>query len=378
MNVGPRARGGPLRWYRCFGAALLGLTLSWSAGAGAAEFYVELPPQSTKAEAERQLAATGVEGARVARRYVRGVGWSYAVVVEGLSDLDRARATAGRLATAEQPATIYARDGREISEVETVASAAEAEQRVDSGPERRRRRGADDGAEDVLDAAVRAHGGRSGGLERLSEAAAIRFVYERRVPADGGTLVAHNVFLRQADNARLEVRIKDGQGQDSVTVVRPDGKAWVVVGGAVTDRDAARAREVLERFSPETVLAVPLGLPDDVETAEAWRNLRLSGTALEDGGNRKVLEPAEKGRGGLVSAAFDANQHTLTRVTWSAEAGQLTFRYDDYRRLDKHLVVPFHARVERDGVLIEEVRIQELVLEAPVDAQLFAPPTNPG
>lgn len=353
--------------------------VAWAGVAQAAEYVVELPPQVDREQAAALQARSGVEGARVARRYVRETGWSYSVVVEGLSDLQAARTAAGRLATPDLPSTIYEIDGSERKEVEVVSAAAPAPAPAhDEAASPRRRRGGDEGAETVLDAAVKAHGGRGGGLERLSGAAALRFVYQRTVPVEGGKLVAENVFLRRAEGDRLEVKITEGTGTDSVTVARRDGDAWVQVNGAVTERDGARAREVLDRFSPEAVLAVPLGLPDDVETAEAWRSLRLVGTVEEDGRPQQLLEPREKGKGGLISASFDPESHTLSRVTWAAEAGQITFRYADYRKLDKGLVVPFYTRVERDGALVEEVRVEELTLDLPLDLTLFQAPGGAG
>lgn len=347
--------------------------------AAASEYAVELSPQGSKTAAEAQLSQSSTEGAHVVRRYVQHAGWSYVVVVDGLPSLEAARLAAGHMATTENPATIFEKDGKEIKQLEVVtAPAAAAVAEDEASAHTRRKRGADDGADEVLDAAVRAHGGRGAGLERLAEATGVRFVFDRTVPADGGQLVAHNAYVRQGTSARLDVDITSGDGQSSVTVVRPDGKAWVVVGGARTDREAARVREVLERFSPEAVLAVPLGLSDDVETAEVWRNLRLVGTQVEDGGNRQILEPTTAANGGLVSAAFDPIEHTLRRVTWSADSGQLTFRYDDYRRLDRHLIVPFHARVERDGALVEDVRVLEFTLDPPADPSIFALPGDPG
>lgn len=368
-----------MRFRSLVGSLLLGLIAFRGPLALATEYSVELAPQKSKEAAESQLGKAPPEGAHVVRRYVRDTGWAWFVVIDGLGELDAARAAAGQLASAEAPATIYEKNGRELKELEIVSAPAPAASAPkDEEGRERRRRGADEGAEQVLDAAVRAHGGRGAGLEQLAEAGTLRFSYDRTVPADGAEIIARNLYVRQGQSLRLDVTITKGTGEDSVTVVRPDGVAWVVVDGQKTDRDAGRVREVLARFSPETVLAVPLGLPDDVETAEVWRELRLVGNAVEDGGNRQVLAPAEPARGGLVSAAFDPTDHTLRRVTWSAEAGQLTFRYDDYRRLDRHLVVPFHARVERDGVLIEEVFIQELTLDPTLDPNLFAAPGNPG
>ena len=351
---------------------------AWAGSALGADYSVELPPMASRDDAAALAERAGVEGARVARRYVRDTGWSYAVVVDGITDLDAARDAAGRMATADMPSTIYTIEGKEQKVLEVVtATPPKATPKAGAEPAHRKR-GGDDGAEDVLDAAVKAHGGRGGGIENLAGDKPLRFVYVRTVPMDGGQLVARNTFLRRAEGARLEVSITEGTGKNSITVARRDGSAWVVVDGATTERDGPRAREVLDRFSPEAVLAVPLGLPDDVESAEAWRSLKLVGTVEEEGERRQLLEPIEKGKGGLISASFDPESHLLSRVTWSAEAGQLTFRYDDYRRIDRSLIVPFHARVERDGALVEEVRVEELVLDGPIDLSLFAAPPGAG
>ena len=354
---------------------LLGL---WATDALAAEYSVELPAQRARVDAEGMLLAAGVPEARVARRYERELGWSYVVLVDGLADLDAARVVGGRLAAADQPATIFEHDGKEVREVEMITAATPAGRPEEQGSERGRRAHRDAAAASVLSDAVKAHGGRAGGLERLAEAGSLKFVFERTIPKDGTQLVARHTFVRQGDNLRLDVKIIKGEGKDSETAVGSVGAAWVAVDGVVTERDAARTREVLDRFSPETLFAVPLGLPDDVETAEAWRDLRFVGTVKEDGAEVALLEPAEAGRGGLVSASFDPSTHTLRRVTWAAESGQLTFRYDDYHRLDRRLVVPFHARVERDGVLVEEVRVDALDLDVTVPSDLFASPRPAG
>lgn len=363
-------------WTALCGAAL------WAGAPRAAwadDYAAELAPQTSRADAELQLKGHEGAGARVIRRYARGTGWSYFVVIDGLADLDAARKAAQGLAGPDQPATVVLRDdqGAHALEIVTVADIGAGDQSGEASAEKRRKT-ADDGTAAVLEGAVKAHGGRGEGLERLAHASALRFVFQRTVPADGGLLVAHNVFVREGEAVRLEVSISQGPGKNSVTAIGPDGKAWVSADGAVLSRDTSRTREVLDRFSPEAVLAVPLGLPDDVETAEAWRNLHLVGPVVEDGVNRTVVAPREEGKGGLVSAAFDPQSHTLSRVTWSAEAGQITFRYDDYRRIDKHLVLPFHARVERDGQLVEEVTVESLDLDLPVDLSLFAPPKDSG
>jgi hypothetical protein len=61
-------------------------------------------------------------------------------------------------------------------------------------------------------------------------------------------------------------------------------------------------------------------------------------------------------------------------VSWAAESGEITFTYADYRELGEggDLVVPFETRIERDGSLIEEIRVVELELGLELAAELFA------
>lgn len=373
-----------VRWLTSLCVALI------SVSALAASYAVELPPQVDRAVADQLLSGSAVENGRVLRRYVSGQGWRYVVVVDGLASLDLARQSGARLAATGQAATIYVVDGDSIQIAEVVQQPAlvapalgarlaptRAEPAVVAPAERPRRGATPEAlAADVLNAAVRAHGGHGGGLERLSDATSVQFRFVRTVPVGGSSLVAEHRYVSQASGLRLEVDVSAGDGQDSVTVIDPAGTAWVFAGGQTTTRDVRRAREVLERFSPALVLAVPLGLPEDVETAEAWRSLRLDPTRQQPGS--LVLTPGSQGKSGLASATFDAEDHTLKRVTWTSDGGELTFIYEDYQRLDRGLVVPFRARVERDGSLVEEVQVLELVLDQPVDPSLFTQPGQSG
>lgn len=367
-----------LRWLSGFGLALI------ASSALAATYAVELPPQADKAAADQLLADSAVSNGRVLRRYVAGQGWRYVVVVDALPSLDNARETGARLAGAGQTASIYVINGDEIALAEVIeptASAPSSRAAVEVAPApppapERPRRGASPEAQaaDVLEAAVRAHGGREGGLERLGEATSVQFRFVRTVPGDAGALVAEHRYLAQGGGLRLDVDVSSGQGQDSTTVVDPSGAAWVQASGALTPRDGRRVREVLDRFGPSSVLAVPLGLPEDVATADAWRSLQLDPSRQAADGATVVLTPVAATRQGLASAEFDAETHTLRRVTWSSEAGALTFIYDDYRKLDRRLVVPFRARIERDGQLVEEVQVLELLLDQPLDPAVFKQP----
>ncbi|MEL6341795.1 MAG: hypothetical protein AAFV53_01595 [Myxococcota bacterium] len=317
------------------------------------------------------LGESSVYAPRMTRRFYPGEGWRYIVVIEGLSDLKQAEQLAGMADGLSVIAPITPVDGP----VATPRLGISGEETTGAQPE------SHDttlpSADAVLRAAIRAHGGRTGGTVKLAAAQSVRFSYQRRVPEQDGELRASNTFLRQGDAIRLQVEIAEGTGEDSVTTLTPQRAGWVSTAERTVERDGARTLEILERFAPESILAIPLGLPDDVETAAAWRGLTTSGR--RDVGERAVwlLTGAVKtGEVGLREAAFDVDESRLMWVSWSAEHGEVTFYYDDYRELDRELVVPFSTRIEQEGVLIEEISVAQLELNPVLDKELFEPPDN--
>lgn len=366
----------------------LGWLIGFSAVAWAGEITIESDVFPTREDAmvvfstvQQQLGADASERARLVRRYYQGQGWRYIVLVEDVSE-QRAPAIAGmaegmtiiRPPEAEpdhaaEPAPIVSA-GAEAAADEPAAAAVGTPERV-----RVARRDQLPAAEDLLRAAVKVHGGARGGGNYLRSVQTVRFSYERTVPVQGGTLVAHNQFFRSGDAIRLEVGIQEGEGVDSTTTLTSDQQGFVQVGNEVTERDGLRTMEMLQRFSPEAVLSIPLGLPEDVETAAAWHGLKT--LRKEDSGEHGlwvVAGSVAEGELGLLEAAFDSSTGHLAWVSWAAEAGEITFTYADYRELGEggELVVPLRTRIERDGSLIEEIRVVELELGLELAAELFA------
>jgi hypothetical protein len=306
--------------------------------------------------------------ARLVRRFHQGQGWRYVVVIEGATT----RAEADALARLVTGLTVFSQEpaSEPAPALDSASRAREegaAEPRV-AQPRDERLMSADA----VLRAAVRAHGGSEGAGVLIDQAQSIRFSYTRTVPESGGNLVATNHFFRSGSAARLEVEITSGTGQNSVTILTADHTGWVSVGDGYTERDSGRTLEILERFSPEAVLAVPLGLPEDVETASVWRSMRTSGRSGAGGDAVWILKGEEDS--GLQEATFDVQQHLLRRVTWSAEPGDITFTYDDYQELARDLIIPFHTRIERDGTMIEEITVLSFEVNPVLDGALFMVP----
>jgi len=357
---------------------------------------------------------------RLTRRFHQGDGWQFLVVVEGFTDASHAQSISERvegftviapaslsLATeAEAEVAVPDASGLVLAQEEGSAPVEEADERNEvvlppsesDQPSTQEGEAPADGtvesdspirlvdqefsldrsgripdASNILRQAIRAHGGREGGNVVLSASPSILFSYERHVPDGDGGVVASNRFMRKDQAIRLEVAIQSGVGEDSITTLTQEPQGWVMVDGEYTERDPQRVLELLERFSPESVLAFPLGLPEDVETAEAWRGLQTVGKTSGDLGVVWVLE-GQGGALGLQQAAFDLQDHTLRWVRWISESGEILFYYDDYREIGKGLVIPFITRVERSGRLVEEIRVTDLQLEVRLQDELFSTP----
>lgn len=349
--------------------------------ASAADVWVESTPLDSRSAARdlrdgldlldlaARLADEDLAG-EVQRRFVPGDGWGYVLRIEGLDDLGAARLAAAWLADAGVRATLWTREGSEVVQVGSVAaqvpaaSAQGASTPIDMPSHR------------ILRAAGKAHGGTRGGLELLRQAEALAFDFERRVYLADGELLAANRYRRLGEAVRLEVDIVEGAGLDSRTVLTPGNKAWVRAGEEdAVGRDPARTREVLVRFSPEGVLAIPLGLAVDLERAADWEGLQVAGRVQQGEQELWVLEPSSEPTGeGLLAARFGVEDALLHSVRWATPAGELDFGFDDYRELQPGLVVPHRVEISRDGRPVEAVRVLSLALDQPLEAELFEAP----
>ena len=309
---------------------------------------------------------------RLVRRFHQGQGWRYLVIIEGAESQTEADAFAALSAGLE----IHRTEGSAQPAAEPDP-AVEPEPTVEPVPSAAAQPSTPSGervlaAEGVLRAAVRAHGGKEGAGVLVAQAESIRFSYTRTVPEATEPLVVSNHFLRKGEALRLEVEITSGAAVDSTTILTADQIGWVTVDGAHTERDPGRTMEILERFSPEAVLAVPLGFPEDVETAGVWRELETVDRTGEGEEALWILRGVEESS--LQEAAFDVEQRLLRQVTWSSSQGDITFSYDDYQLIEKDLLIPFHTRIERDGEMIEEITVSNFEVDPVIADDMFAAP----
>ena len=330
-----------------------------------ADYYLEAGPYTTRAEAT--AAADALKGSpqvRVVRRFRAGAGWEFIVRVGGFDDEAEMRAYAN---DAGKRFASFERVGNSWRPLDGSAAATPSAEELVDVPGKTLRTQA------LLRSAIKAHGGRDGGLSILELAPTVVFDYDRKVAREDGRTVAEHHYVRQADAVRLDVDVTGGEGVDSTTILAPDRRAWVSTDETSIARDPERTAEVLARFSPEGLLAVPLGIPHDMETAGPWR---LLAPTAEIHGKRVVAKASAPGERGLVSAEFDLEDHLLRRLDWMLDSGPITYVFNDYRVVTDGLVVPFQYEVLRSGEPVESMTVKALEIGGPVPADTFVIPTQ--
>jgi hypothetical protein len=395
-------------------AAFLSLTLLVSSAAWATSFVVESPAYATRVEAEahlqRVLVETGDARARVVRRFIRGDGWRYLVALEGVASAEEAIALQPRFGAGTAVGTVWSLDaeGRErVGPPGTPAATSTPPVPPPAGPspalappnlagpkiapilepsgpvgstpapattpDRRELRRVQKATELLLMAAVEAHGGPEGGRAVLDASPALQFAYRRSLPVSGGELVAHHDFVRQGDGMAVRIRVIKGEGVSSRILLASSGRAWVETSEGPVARDPARTREVLARFSPSDLLAIPLGFAADLAGASAWRGL-VAGGVTADGAVLRHPAGVDDAPDGLVEAVFHPTDHHLVRVQWREDEAITTLMYGGYSVVAPGLVLPFRVQVHVDGRLVESLEIESLTLLSKLPAAALAEP----
>ncbi len=352
------------------------------AGAAMAQPYtVETVGHRQRTHAEAACALAVAEGipAEVVRSFRRGKGWVFLVRVQGLEDRDAAAAAAQRLAQLSGiGAQVFLVAGRDVLPVEELAAAAPNSAPGDSGvdvgegPEAAATDAQAARAEGarLLSALVLAHGGGGSADQpppRMADWDPVHFRYERAATIDDSPLRAWHDYHRDGDALRLEIRIIEGEGTDSVTIVRGD-QAWLMVGGEVHEVPAGPTREALALFEPATVLEQAVGFSGwsadmgvrAVERPEGDEELSWIALQGEDDGER-------------VSVGLDPTDQRARQLVMSAQGAELSWSFADYQEISDGLVVPLRLRSSFDGKPREQIVVRTLELPESLDAELFVP-----
>ena len=244
------------------------------------------------------------------------------------------------------------------------------------------------GSGSLLKAAMRAHGGETGGFAVVDRAASIRLSYRLKSldAKTGAPVFTRHVYRRKGkDRLRLEITpigdastaARDAHGRPieappSATVYSPQG-AWVSTGGerAMLPMPAARAR--IEALGPSGVLRLPLAFPARGAAAVGITRTVAAGTRTLNGQPAVRLDASPPPRPYKEASLYlDPGSERLIAARFLTDAGELLLTFDDYRTIAPGLIVPFERVVYRDGTVVSSVEIDELSLDVEIEDSLFA------
>jgi hypothetical protein len=335
------------------------------------------------ADAACGLAVEAGLDARVVRSFRRGQGWVFTVRVEGLEERDAAAETARRLAeltgVSVQVFAVAGRDALPVEELSVqvppsgdqaggVAESADSIGGVDGQAARAE-------GERLMAALVAAHGGGA----QASDGTApelwdpVHFRFERSAQLGDDAVRVWHDYWRAGGCTRLEIRILEGEGTDSTTLVC-DGRAQLLVGGALHEAGAGPSAEALDLFAPSNVLEQALGFSRWSPHRAAWRVEAPEG---RDGFDWIALEQQDAQPRLIVG--LDRSDGRVRQLIVRSESSELSWTYADYQEVQGGVVLPLRFESHFDGELRERVTVLALERPETTDAAMFelAPPQNP-
>ena len=168
---------------------------------------------------------------------------------------------------------------------------------------------------------------------------------------------------------RLEIKIEEGVGEDSTTILTPKGKGFLSVKDKKTERSALRTQEILKTFSSKAQLSILLNFPKDVRSNGPWRSLD-SFDKIKDAW--RVFIKNDESRGVIKQAIFSEKEGWLIQLIIRDEKGDLEYRWTDYTDLGDGTFVPFTITRIRNGYVQETIFIQNLYFDVSLNDHLFS------
>ena len=263
---------------------------------------LQTPPIDNKKEADKILSLSkrmlrkerGLS-IRRGRFLVPQKGYKYRVVIDGVRDEEKAGMLASRLigvwsgielVTSSGQNKVYDEGGKSfaltlptkntevVTETNTEATTVEPTVKVEEAASLDTKAEKKDiiapSVEDILSYAAQSMTKMAQKWENVKSE---QFVFVRELTHNDQKIKTKHTFLQKGDAMRLEIKIEEGVGEDSTTILTPKGKGFLSVKDKKTERSALRTQEILKTFSSKAQLSILLNFPKDVRSNGPWRSL---------------------------------------------------------------------------------------------------------
>jgi hypothetical protein len=367
---------------RCtsFLAALALLATAVAAPRAFAEPYtVETVGLELRADAESILELAAEQGidAAVVRGFRRGRGWVFLVRIEGIEEREEAAVLAQRLAELSgRSVQVFLVAGKDVLPVEELS--VKVGVAPDEGDPGETEVAGNDGASDASAAAegaellasmLLAHGGGRGDAPPPTALGwdPVHFRFERTADiGDGAMRVWHDLSIA-GDKLRLEIKVLEGEGRNSITILHGDAAAWLSVDGELHELPPGPTREAMQAFTPAVVL-------EQAASIARW-SAELPAKRVEPAGYEASLVwlELERDQADRLLVGLDAVDHRVRELVLSGDDGELHWTFADYREMPGGLVVPQRLQSSFAGQPREHVTVRALELPDAVDSSVFDP-----
>ncbi len=362
---------------------LLAMLVTWAPAVWADAYYVETVgiEERSKADSARALAVAEGLQVQVVRGFRKGRGWVWVLRVEDIVGREEAAAEAATLSRITgQAVQVFLVAGKDVLPVEELAVAMPAGEGEPAG--------GDEDAEAaslaaeatdpvkgaaLLAAVVLAHGGR--GIVDPARAPfdtdgtnPLHFRFERQADIGQGSMRVWHDYWRSGDDLRVEVRVLEGEGRDSVTVVNGHEGAWLLVDGEVHSVDPGPTREALGVFAPEVVLEQGLALANLQADRRALIVEREAGQLDSTWLELEVQEPDER-----VYLGVNTADNRVRELVVVGRDGELRWCFGDYQEIGTGLVVPLRLESWYGEQLRESVVVRALEYPESIAGDVFDP-----
>lgn len=351
----------------------------------AAADMLQTPPLENKKEADKILSISKrmlrkEKGVKVKRgRYlVPQKGYRYRVVVEGVTGLEKSKRLASRLQGIWKEVELVSDVGqtKKFNEASNSFSLVLPQESIQK-PVKIEPKVEEEESETMIKADVLEHETQEKGLiqpvvtdilqhatkgmgplsKRWDGITSEQFFFERELLHDGKKVRVEHRFFQKGEAMRLEIKIKEGEGEDSITVLTPKGKGVLSVNDTKQERSADRTQEILKTFTSRAQLSILASFPKDVQSNGPWRKL----DQMEKISGAWKLYQKDPDLGGIIKQAiFSEKEGWLIQLVVRDEKGDLEYRWTDYTDIGDGTFIPFRITRIRNGYVQETIKIQNL------------------
>jgi hypothetical protein len=198
--------------------------------------------------------------------------------------------------------------------------------------------------------------------------------YTREIFGARPLVMSHLLYTWPPERARLELRVLEGPGKDSISLLT-ESAGWLLVEGQRVEVNRRELQSKTASYTLQSLLKVYLELPDLVATGFGAETMTYEGRQQDERGQmlHVVGLRGPEGRPHIERITIEAGTFRLRRVYYRGGGGVSESDFMDYRVAFPGLSLPFRIELSRNGRREDVVQIRRLEVLAQPAAEMLEP-----